>query len=68
MSRKKRPSPLETFISEVEAYVKSFDLPAESIEVVDDKKVDQAMNAIRNEIVNALTRASEGYDAPESAR
>jgi hypothetical protein len=68
MSRKKRPSPLETFIAEVETYVKSFDLPAESIEVVDEKKVDQAMSAIRNEIVNVLTRASEGYDAPESAR
>ena len=47
MSSKKRQSPLEAFISEVEAYVKSFDPPVQSMP---EEKVEQALDAIRNEI------------------
>ena len=69
MSRKKRQSPLDTFITEVEAIVKSFGLPAESVsQAIDGDKVEQALDLLRDEVVNALTKASEGYDPPESAR
>ncbi len=69
---RKRKSPLDIFITEVESFLAEAGLPTQDVaKNIDGNRVNEALDILKSEISDALiksTQASEGYDPPESAR
>ena len=62
-------TPLNIFLEEVEAILQQAGLnPKQALEFVNENKVNEACTILATEVLNVLSKASEGYDPPESAR
>ena len=66
---KNKNTPLNIFLEEIEGILKQAGLnPKKAVEFADESRVNEAYAILANEVLSVLSKASEGYDAPESAR